>query len=72
MLEINYQECELSVKEGSSISLSIEFRSIQNPFNVTLSPIDIAEVEERGLTMFVNSENIAGSNRATKGKMFQI
>ena len=44
VLEINFDECGVSIKEGSStstISITLSFRNNQNPFMIMLTPMTI-------------------------------
>ena len=69
-LQINFGESDLTIVEGSnmlSTPIKLQFRAIQNPFTVTLSPVTIATAESKGLGFFINSMTITEPFRATAG-----
>ena len=70
MLEINFEESDYSVQEGSgmlSSQITLQFRNNQNPFTVMLSPVTVATAEEMGLGNFIINYRIESSFRATAG-----
>ena len=72
-LEINFEESDYSITEGAGLSvpITLQFRSNQNAFTVTLSPVTIDAVEGMGLgTNFISSETIDDESRAEQGKVF--
>ena len=67
MLEINFGDV---VQEGSTVQSSLitfQFRTNQNPFNITLSPVTVDTAESMGLGFFINSASIPPGSRATAG-----
>ena len=73
-LEINFEESDYSIEEGGILSTDIRFQfsNNQNPFTVTLTPVDIDTAEALGLGFFINSydiyfEDINLLSRATSG-----
>ena len=74
MLEINFEECDYSIIEGVSVlsgTMTLTFRTNQNPFSVTLTPVTIARADSLGLGSFINSDNIRPTFRATAGLNFE-
>ena len=70
VLQINFEKSDYSTVEGAAMYCSpirLQFRTNQNPFNVTLSPVNIATAESQGLGFFINSGAIASSSRAIAG-----
>ena len=70
MLEINFEESDYRVVEGSrwlGYPITLHFRQNQNPFNLTLSPVTVDTAVAMGLGFFINGENIALGSRATAG-----
>ena len=65
-LQINFEESDYFIEEGGTLSTDIrfQFRNNQNPFTVTLTPVDIDTAEALGLGFFINSYDIS---RATSG-----
>ena len=69
VLEINFDELDYSAVEGSTMLSSpiiLQFRTNQNPFNLTLTPITVDTAEAMGLGFFINSGTIAQISRATE------
>ena len=72
-LEINFEESDYAIGEGSSLStpIRLQFRNNQNAFNVTFSPVTIDAVEGMGLGAdFINSDTIEVESRAELGEAF--
>ena len=59
-LEINFERCDHSIEEGGALrtNIRLQFRSNQNPFTVTLSPLSVDATETLGLGFFINSDGI--------------
>ena len=75
VLWINFLESDYSIVEGStmlSTPIALQFRTNQNPFNITLSPVTVDTAESMGLGFFINSATIAQGSRATAGTLPQI
>ena len=71
-LEINFEESDYAIGEGSSLStpIRLQFRINQNAFNITFSPVTIDTVEGMGLgANFINSETIEEEARAEPGEV---
>ena len=71
-LEINFEESDYAITEGSGLStpIRLQFRNNQNPFTITFSPVTIDSVEDMGLgANFINSETIEEESRAELGKV---
>ena len=68
-LEINFEESDYSIEEGGTLSTDIrfQFRGTQNPFTVTLTPVDIDTAEALGLGFFINFYFNSAIFRATSG-----
>ena len=74
VLEINFDECDVSIKEGSStstISITLSFRNNQNPFMIMLTPVTIERAENLSLGSFINFNSISPTFQATAGSCFQ-
>ena len=70
VLQINFGESDYSIEEGSdmlSTTISLQFRAIQNPFTVKLSPVTVGTAVSKDLGSFINSDGIQESFRATAG-----
>ena len=70
VLEINFLEPDYSFEEGARMpctQITLQFRTNQNPFNITLSPVTVDTAESMGLGFFINSANIGQGSRATAG-----
>ena len=70
VLEINFEESDYSIEEGSrmlSSPITLQFRTNQNPFTVRLSPVTVDTAEGKELGHFINSGTIAPSSRARAG-----
>ena len=74
MLEINFDESDYSIEEGSPVTniMNLQFRTNQNSFTLTLSSVTIGTAESEGLGLFINSENINSPSRATAGMLSLI
>ena len=71
MLEINFEESDYSITEGSGLStpIRLQFRNNQNAFTITFSPVTIDAVEGMGLVaLFINSATIEEEARAEPGE----
>ena len=71
-LEINFEESDYAITEGSVLStpIRLQFRNNQNPFTITFSPVTIDAVEGMGLGAdFINSETIEEESRAEPGEV---
>ena len=69
-LEINFEEADYSITEGSGLSTAIirlQFRNNQNPFNIRFSAVAIASAEGKGVGSFIISDSIGEEARATAG-----
>ena len=69
-LEINFEESDYSIEEGSSMlssPITLQFKTNQNPFTVRLSSVTVDTAEDKGLGFFINSGTIAQASRATAG-----
>lgn len=69
MLQINFDEADLSITEGAgnTLSIIIRYRNIQNPFNLTIRPVSIDQAANiLNVSIFIPSE-IVGDARATPG-----
>ena len=68
-LEIAFEESDYSIEEGGTLSTNIRFQfsNNQNPFTVTLTPVDIDTAEALGLGFFINSGDNDLLSRATSG-----
>ena len=67
-LEINFEDSDYSITEGSGLStpITLQFRNNQNAFKIIFTPVTIDAVEGMGLgENFINSENIEEEARAT-------
>ena len=71
-LEINFEESDYAIEEGSNLStpIRLQFRNNQNAFTITFTPVTIDAVESMGLGAdFINSETIEAEARAEPGKV---
>ena len=71
-MEINFEESDYAIEEGSGLStpIRLQFRNNQNPFTITFTPVTIDAVEGMGLgANFINSDTIEEEYRATLGKV---
>ena len=69
-LEINFEESDYSIEEGSympSSPIYLQFKTNQNPFTVTLHSVTVDTAEGMDLGFFINSGTIAQASRATAG-----
>ena len=67
VLEINFKEAEYPITEGTPLSVLMQFRRTQSPFNITLTPVSISSAEDCGLGDFINCAAIGEDFRATPG-----
>ena len=67
VLEINFEEADYPITEGKPLSVLIQFRRTQSPFNITLRPLSIASAEDIGLGNFTNCAAIWNDSRAIPG-----
>ena len=61
MLEINFAETDYSIQEGSTMlssQISLQYRTNQNPFNITLTAVTVDTAESMGVGYFINSDTI--------------
>ena len=72
VLEINFEESDYRITEGSDLStlIRLQIRNKHNAFSITFTPVTIAAVEGLGLGDFINSETIEEESRATPGELF--
>ena len=66
-LEVNFQEADYLITEGSPLSVLLRFRSTENPFTLTIRPVPIASAEDSGLGSFINCARAGEDARATPG-----
>ena len=68
---INLEESDYSIEEGGTLSTDIrlQFSNNQNPFTVTLTPVDIDTAEALGLGVFIDFD-ISAISRATLGNVY--
>ena len=66
-MEINFEEADYSIIEGSPLSVLMQFRRTQSPFTLTVRPVTITSVEEGGLEGFINCTTSREASRATPG-----
>ena len=68
-LRINFDEWDYLIEEGGGLRLLIrfQFQSNQNPFNITICPVNISEAEIMGLGELIDSGSINEVSRATAG-----
>ena len=69
-LEIAFEVSDYSITEGISVlsnTMTLTFRSNQNPFSVILTADTVDTAESMGLGSFINSDNIVPYFRATEG-----
>ena len=67
VLEINFKEADYSITEGKPLSVLMQLRRTQSPFNITLRPVSIASAEDIGLGDFINCAAIWNDSRAIPG-----
>ena len=67
MLEINFEKADYPITEGTPLSVLMQFRRTQSPFNITLTPVSISSAEDCGLGDFINCAAIGEDFRATPG-----
>ena len=71
-LEINFEESDYSIEEGSDLHTPIRLQFIknQNAFTIAFTPVTIAAVDGMGLGNFINFGYIDDRYRATLGEVF--
>ena len=64
-LEIDFEEADYSITEGSGLSapIRLQFTNNQNPFNIRFSAVNITNAEGKGVGSFIIEEEA----RATSG-----
>ena len=67
MLEVNFEEADYSITEGTPLSVLMQFRRTQSPFNITFRAVSISSAEDCGLGDFINCAAIGEDFRATPG-----
>ena len=73
VLEINFEQSDYDFTEDSSCTListiTLQYRTPQESFRVTFSPMTVDEFETEDLGFFINSrsDTIGSSSRATRG-----
>ena len=67
VLEINFEEGDYPITEGTPLSVLMQFRRTQSPFNITLRPVSISSAEDCGLGDFIDCAAIGEDFRATPG-----
>ena len=71
-MEINFEEFDYAITEGRGLStpIRLQFRTNQNPFTMTFTPVTIDAVEDMGLgANFINSDTIEEEYRAEPGEV---
>ena len=67
-LKINFDELDYSTVEGGTgLPIGFQFQSTQNPFNITICPVNISVAENIGLGELIDSDTINEVSRATAG-----
>ena len=68
-LRINFDEWDYLIEESGGLRLLIrfQFQSNQNPFNITICPVNISIAENMGLGELIASGSINEVSRATAG-----
>ena len=68
-LKINFVYLDYSIEEGGGLRLPIgfQFQSNQNPFIITICPVNISVAENMGLGELIDSDTINEVSRATAG-----
>ena len=67
---MSFEQYDYGIAEGSTMlhsPIRLQFKTNQNPFNITLSPVTIATAEMEGRGFFINSATITNSSKATSG-----
>ena len=67
MLEINFGKADYSIIEGTPLSVLMQFRRSQSPFNITFRAVSISSAKDCGLGNFINCAAIGEDFRATPG-----
>ena len=65
VLEINFEEDDFSIIEGSPLNVLMQFRPTESPFTLNVRPVSIADAEDIGLE---SCSIIGKASRATAGK----
>ena len=70
-LEINFAQADYEFTEGSDEIpvVFLRFRAAQNPFTITITPVDLYRIEEENLIGFINFKEERLDARATPGKV---
>ena len=76
-LLINFEQADYVIVEGSTQrpDIGLRFRTVQNPFTITIRPVDIDTVERENLSDFINFMDPMNpmdstiNARATSGKL---
>ena len=69
-LKINFDEFDYLLEEGGGglrLPIRFQFQSNQNPFNITICPVNIRVAENIGLGELIDSDTINEVSRATAG-----
>ena len=69
-LKINFDYLDYSIEEGGgglSLPIRFQFQSNQNPFTITICPVNISIAENIGLGELIDSDTINEVSRATAG-----
>ena len=69
-VESNFDELEYLIEEGGGglrFPIGFQFQSNQNPFNITICPVNISVAENMGLGELIDSDTINEVSRATAG-----
>ena len=64
VLEINFEEPDYDVEEGSYLPIILQFRKNQNPFTVRISTVTIDTAASLDLGFFIN---LTPDSNATEG-----
>ena len=75
MLQINFDQSDYSISEGSatlSSPILLQFRQNQNPFTIMLSTVTVATAEAAGIGNFINADTITAGSRATGNAHFEF
>ena len=69
-LQINFAQADYEIREGSTQrpEIILRFRTVQNPFTITIRPVDIDTTEQKNLSSFINFMDPNINARATTGK----
>ena len=64
VLEINFEELDYAIEEGSYLPIILQFRKIQNPFTVRISTVTIGTAASLDLGSFID---LTPDSNATEG-----